>query len=66
MMATLINALKMKGARGVFLDMSSENKRAFHFYRKLEFVELTRVLDGNIVDASCTTQHTIVLGKTLG
>lgn len=58
MMDELMARLAAKGSPGVHLGMSANNDRAFHFYKKLGFIELVRQGSGDDI--------TIYMGKRLG
>ena len=49
MMTRMFEALAERGSPGVHLGLSARNDRAYAFYRKLGFKELTR--DGDGLDA---------------
>jgi ribosomal protein S18 acetylase RimI-like enzyme len=57
MMNELMDKLRAKGSPGVHLGMSASNDRAYRFYTKLGFVELTRQGEGD--------QQSICMGKRL-
>jgi len=57
MMEELLGRLRKRGAPGVHLGVSARNRRAYGFYRKLGFQELTRRGEG--ADAA------IYMGKSL-
>lgn len=66
MINTLLNAMKAKGSKGTFLEMSSENHKAYQFYLKFGFIELMRINDdGSKVEDVKQPNHTVILGKTL-
>ncbi len=47
MMEELMNRLRSKGSPGVHLGMHADNDRAYRFYSKLGFAELSREREGN-------------------
>lgn len=58
LITSLVGSLETKGSPGVHLGMSVFNKRAFGFYERLGFIELTRA--GSGLDAC------IYMGRKLG
>jgi GNAT superfamily N-acetyltransferase len=57
MMRELMDRLRSKGSPGVHLGMSASNYRAYRFYTKLGFAELTRTGEGE--------EQSIYMGKRL-
>ena len=62
-MATMLDALRARGSRGVWLQMHEGNARARRFYGKLEFTQLEGV--GQQDGQAAGTGGALYLGRTL-